>query len=299
MGIKYLKGIYSTQTPKTTRPPGVIFPIGVDSTINSFRSANVNSQATFDSLIVAGGGRGGTGAYTFFSGINWSTQASPGGGGGAGGVRILSANNLSEFGLGTQTLDSVPVTVGAGGANSSIVFPLQTLQSRGGGNGSVGTFQNSPTENAGPGGSGGGAALSCGAGTPGAPGTGIPGQGFPGCNSCGGSALAAQNLCGVTTAFTGTNVRYGDGGSCNQSPAAIPANRGCGSPGAPAAACGNSTRVSCDGGSGIVAIRYRNPAATTTPLATGGNCVCCTGGCIIHIFNSSGFFNVSNQFSIN
>jgi hypothetical protein len=27
--------------------------------------------------------------------------------------------------------------------------------------------------------------------------------------------------------------------------------------------------------------------------------VCCTGGCIIHIFNSSGFLNVESQFNIN
>jgi hypothetical protein len=53
------------------------------------------------------------------------------------------------------------------------------------------------------------------------------------------------------------------------------------------------------GGSGIVALRYRNPASPTTALASGGDCVCCTGGCIIHIFNSSGFFNVATQFSIN
>jgi hypothetical protein len=34
-------------------------------------------------------------------------------------------------------------------------------------------------------------------------------------------------------------------------------------------------------------------------LATGGNTVCCTGDCIIHIFCSSGFLNVNTSFSIN
>jgi hypothetical protein len=53
------------------------------------------------------------------------------------------------------------------------------------------------------------------------------------------------------------------------------------------------------GGSGIIAVRYRNPAAPTIPLASGGNCVCCTGGCIIHIFNSSGFMNLTSSIDIN
>jgi hypothetical protein len=75
------------------------------------------------------------------------------------------------------------------------------------------------------------------------------------------------------------------------------ANRGNGGGGA--CSLTGDFRPGTAGGSGIVAIRYRNPAAPTTPIAVGGDCVCCTGECIIHIFNSSGFLNVATEFSIN
>jgi hypothetical protein len=95
MGIKYLKGIYSDTKPKTTRPPGLEFPIGVKVAGGAVTAngANTSTTETFDILVVAGGGTGGMR-------IGYFCNAGPscgGGGGGAGGLRVFSGNSFSEL----------------------------------------------------------------------------------------------------------------------------------------------------------------------------------------------------------
>ena len=110
-------------------------------------TAGAGPAATLDYLVIGAGGGGGN---------------NRGGGGGAGGYRAgLSGNNgtyttlpavTSELGLPVQTGDSIPVTIGAGGAANSnganTVF--STITSAGGGAGG------SPSDPGSTGGSGGG-----------------------------------------------------------------------------------------------------------------------------------------------
>lgn len=303
MAIKYLRGIYGRDQVKTTRPVGFKFPLGltVNNNLNQANSSTTPTGGTFDILLVAGGGSGGPS----FGGQGF------GGGGGGGGVRILTANNFSDLTelrnptFITETTNFIPVTVGGSGTNSS--FGTAFVSCRGGRGGQASGIPQTPGA---PGGSGGGGARYCFMGNIcGTGGDGIVGQGCcgtragpSGAGGAGGAAtcsLAAPALCnqnGLTSSFTGASVRYADGGNGHPTPvsgSAGTANRGNG---------GNGATGSYDpgaGGSGIVAIRYCNPAAPTTPLVTGGNTVCCTGGCIIHIFTSSGFLNVNSSFSIN
>jgi hypothetical protein len=301
MGIKYLKGIYSETKPKTTRPKGLDFPLGlqVSSVLGTANSANSTAQQTFDLLLVAGGGSGGNRQFTPPDG-----RGGQGGGGGAGGVRIFSGNNfseLSQFGNPNNifgTTNFIPVGVGGGGGSSN----FGSIFNSGGGTGGVGRPRGPGPANPGPGGPGGpgGSGGGAGEGGPvyspinGTAGTGIDGQGCNGSGRTGGSAIGPG---AITTSITGTAIAFGQGGSAGPQ-ATGTANRGNGGGGANRS-YGPAGSVYLDnGGSGIVAIRYRNPAAPTTPLATGGDCVCCTGGCIIHIFNSSGFLNVQTNFSI-
>jgi len=302
MGIKYLKGIYGDTKPKTTRPEGLKFPIGlkVTSPTASANSANTTTSETFDVLLVAGGGTGG-GARV--SPLPWG--ASNGGGAGAGGLRIFSANSftdltgyLSPLSTDPSGVNFIPVTVGGGGGSSAFGGTTNST----GGTGGCGGQRNPESPSAGqpgfPGSSGGGGGIGQ---TNGGGGTGIFGQGCNG-GTAGGSALANNSTTGgLTTAITGSNIRYADGGGPGAGNVGT-ANRGNGGGGGPRG--GGPTQpapalLGGSGGSGIVALRYRNPASPTTALASGGDCVCCTGGCIIHIFNSSGFFNVATQFSIN
>lgn len=293
MAIKFLRGIYGRDQIKTTRPVGFKFPLGltVSSALEAANSSTTATIGTFDVFVVAGGGNAGASGG----------QDYHGGGGGAGGVRLLTANSFTDIlenknpAFITGTTNFIPVIVGSAGANSC--FSSNFLTCRGGSGG--------PYNSAGGvGGSGGGGGRRPQLGAqPG--GAGIVGQGCCGTpasatqSGAGGSATcsctspAVCNINGLTTSFTGTSLRFGDGGPGHGNPVsaagiAAVANRGNGG-GGPAGA----------GGSGIVAIRYCNPAAPTTPLVTGGDCICCTGGCIIHIFNSSGFFNVNTSFSIN
>jgi hypothetical protein len=50
MGIKYLKGIYSDTKPKTTRPVGIEFPIGiaVSGSTATANGANTSNTETFE-----------------------------------------------------------------------------------------------------------------------------------------------------------------------------------------------------------------------------------------------------------
>jgi hypothetical protein len=305
MGIKYLKGIYGDTKPKTTRPRGLEFPLGltVSSSVSTANGVDTTTAETFDVLIVAGGGSGGP--------MTQPCCTRGGGGGGAGGIRIFSSNNFSELPefksplFTSATTNFIPVIVGGGGGNSC--FGASIINCRGGPGGDA-QWSNPGLLQAGgagaPGGSGGGRGDG-GGGSPnaGGCGLGIDGQGFPGGSpvaSPGGSALCAgPTRTGLSTAFTGTSVTYSVGGIGNSGTGSGAANRGDGGNGINATVPGIGPRSGGSGGSGIVAVRYRNPAAPTTPLATGGNCICCTGGCIIHIFDSSGFLNVTSNFSIN
>ena len=303
MAIKYLRSQFGLPTVpvKTTRPTGFKFPIGlaVSNDMDQANSSTTATIGTFDVLLVAGGGNGGN-AYlpsTYHSG-----------GGGAGGVRLLTANSITEIAENknpsfvTGITNFIPVIVGGSATNSC--FGSNFVVCRGG--------EGAPTgQSGGPGGSGGGGAKP-GASPPTVGGSGIVGQGCcgtaggPGGNggsggsaTCSCTAPALCNCNGLTTSFTGTSVRFGDGGNGGPTPAnGTPgtANRG---NGGNARVPGGSGPPIGVGGSGIVAIRYRNLAAPTTPLATGGDTVCCTGDCIIHIFCSSGFLNVNTSFSIN
>jgi hypothetical protein len=292
MAIKYLKGIYGDTKPKTTRPPEFQFPLGVNFSVEGLETANSANTATtetIDVLVVAGGGPGGPGVGTI----------AVAGGGGAGGVRIFSSNSITDIveyknplNI-ASTVNFIPVTVGAAGGNSCLGASI--INCRGG---AGGYWRGGPGGQ--PGGSG--SAQGCYPNfIPGPIGCGIFGQGCNG-GTNGGAALA--NSCtsgGLTSVITGTNVSYGNGG-CRSTGPVVPncntPNRGNGSVGNhwPPGPAGNLSR---SGDSGQVVVRYRNPAAPTTPLATGGDCICCTGGCIIHIFDSSGFLNVAAEFNIN
>jgi hypothetical protein len=310
MAIKYLRSQFGLPTVpvKTTRPTGFKFPLGlkINSDTDLANSSTTATIGTFDVFVVGGGGSAGGSFGTYF-----------GGGGGGGGVRLFSANSFSEVAENknpnfiTGTTNFIPVVVGGSGGNSC--FGSAFIACRGGGGGRLGVDVGNGGGNGGTGGSGGGGGWRCTYGGAGVGGAGIVGQGCCGTagtpgpsagqTGSGGSATCsctAPALCnrnGLTTSFTGTPIRYSDGGDGSPSPlngCAGAANRGIGGNGTSPFVLGPGA-----GGSGIVAIRYQNPAAPTTPLATGGNCICCTGGCIIHIFTSSGFLNVNTSFSIN
>jgi len=306
MGIKYLKGIYGDTKPKTTRPKGLDFPLGLStiSSVATANSANTTTLETFDILVVAGGGAGGnknqqlTGPPEFNP---FGPAYQSGGGGGAGGVRVFSANNFNQIPefknsvFTTQSTNFIPITVGGAGGNTLVATFLENCRGGQGGCGGgshpqTGTL---PRCNGLPGGSGGGGGQP--GSNPGSDGLGIAGQGTNGVTA-GGSALTPDcSSGGLTTSITGSSIRFGDGGAAGSASVGT-ANRGNGGGGA---APVRAPLSGGSGGSGIVAIRYRNPTAPTTPLATGGNCVCCTGGCIIHIFESSGFLNLTSNFDVN
>jgi len=297
MGIRYLKGIYNQQQTISTRPRGFEFPVGLNITspLTGANSANSGTTQTYDLLMTGGGGGGGTGC---------SGPESPfrsGGGGGGGGIKIVSGNNwneLTEFKNPVfidQTTNFIPVIIG--GASSSTCFGTNNCVAGGGSGGSL----NGPGGSGASGGGGGGTNI---AGTP-TGGCGCFGQGCnggsgganppssPAGGGTGGSACANASTTGITSTITGTAVVYAGGGPgcCGGNGCPGTANRGNGGSG--------GVNAGGSGGSGIVAIRYCNPAAPTTPLATGGSTICCTGGCIIHVFTSSGFLNVATTFDIN
>lgn len=134
--------------------------------------SNVIGTATFEYLVIAGGGSGGT------SVTNGSYGAA--GGGGAGGLLAGTAT----FTAGT----TVTISVGAGGApvaNGNFSDAPGFASAVGGGHGA--TTDNPGATNAGNGGSGGGASYNF--PYEGAAGTGIPGQG----NNGGGRSSAGSN----------------------------------------------------------------------------------------------------------
>lgn len=271
MGIKYLRGVFggTEKSVKTSRPEGFKFPVGNFSTDNN----SAFDTVSIDILAVGGGGSGGS---------IWNPPETPGSGG-AGGFRLLSANSIDEFAtVAPEGNYRVPILVGSGaGGHSSPGGSscIGCLVSCGGGGGG---WQN-PGGN---GGSGGGGGWGCGCG--------IAGQGCDGCGGgggtgpAGGGAFAKGCTTGITTSFTGSSRTFSNGGP-NTNNKSNATNCGGG---------GGNNRVgpigdhpSGAGAPGLVAIRYCNNLSATTPLACGGNTVCCTGGCIIHIFTSGGFLN--------
>lgn len=309
MGLRYLKGIYNQQQVLSTRPRGFEFPVGLNITspLSSGNSANSGTTQTYDLLMSGGGGGGGYGnGYP-------ESPFRGGGGGGAGGIRIVSANNWNDFTefknplFIDQTTNFIPVIVGSGGGNQSpggLTCIGTTNIVSGGGAGGAG---NSPGSS---GASGGGAGASdqptagrtggCGCfgqGCNGGP-TGSAPPSSPSGGGTGGSACANASTSGITSSITGTAVSYSGGGAYTGGNPGTNATANRGNGGGGGGAAGYGPHNGGNGGSGIVAIRYRNPAAPTTPLASGGT-VCCTGDCIIHVFTSSGFLNVATTFAIN
>jgi len=289
MAIKYLRNLYGVKETSSSRPKEFVFPLGLPAS-----STAEQANETFDVLIVAGGGGGAGGPA--------STCGN--GGGGAGGVRLLSANSFTELSdyknsnSTDGTVNFIPVVVGGGsspfqaGNNSCFSSLINCGGGRGGstaqpgglggsGGGGGGGPANTPPKAGGVGGCGiCGQGLSGGNGGAGPPSPeGPPGPGAPG--GC------ATPTGGLSTSFTGTPITYGVGGPGNIGGPGT-TNRGNGGGGSAGA-----------GGSGLVAIRYCNPSAPTTPIATGGSCICCTGSCIIHIFTSSGFMNLTSTFNVN
>lgn len=309
MAIKFLRGIYKADQLKTTRPVGFKFPLGLklSNTLETANSSTTATIGTFDILVVGGGGS---------SGIGGPGQS---GGGGGGGVRFFTANSFSEMPefknptFITGTTNFIPVVVGGTAGRSCLSSAFIAC---GGGTGGSGQWGSNNGEVGGSGGGGGRVVVApasvntCGTGGNGIVGQGCCGtNGGPGTNAGSGGAalcsLTAPNQCncnGLTTSITGTSIRYSDGGNGGSTPlngSAGTINRGNGGHGLGTIPGNGPFPAGGAGGSGIVAIRYCNPAAPTTALATGGDCICCTGGCIIHIFNSSGFLNISSSFSIN
>ncbi len=297
MAIKYLKGnvlANTSQGLKSFRPDGFDFPRGL--------KLEVPVQ-TFDALIIGGGGGSG-GRSNPNPGPEGGTCR--GGAGGGGGFRLLSANSFSDvintesFSFGGGACVCIPIVIGGGGGggwtfvagsgSESRFTPL--LTSAGGGGGAGNQYQPGGL----PGASGGGG------GRGGAGGTGCAGQGCPGgastgqdTNGSGGSACAnggnGPPTPGITNSFTGASVQYSCGGGNATTPASF-VGGGAGQPGGP-------NQSGSSGQSGLVAIRYCNPAAPTTPLMSGGNTVCCTGGCIIHVFTATGFLCTTVNYPVN
>lgn len=314
MAIKFLKGVrgIGTDSYPTTRPVGHKFPVGIvlsGTAADAANSATTANVGTFDVLIVAGGGAGGGDSGGGRSGT-----------GGAGGLRLLSANTFTSLPAykSPPSIDGdqqkLCIIIGAGGSpnlgdvgnrGGNSCFDILTTLGGGGGSSNIGS-------NGQPGGSGGSGGPGQAQGGPEGPpfiaagtvGSGLAGQGCPGgqgSRARGGSYPGPAGSAAFNSSFTGTAVDYACGG-VNGPPAPNvggtpgPANSGIGGGSAPP---GTGTTNGASGGSGIVAVRYRNPAAPTTPLMSGGTCTVCTGGCIIHVFNASGLLNTTAQFSIN
>jgi hypothetical protein len=295
MAIKFLRGLYRLTDLRNTRPAGFRFPIGlkIDSPTDSANGSSTVTQGTFDVLLVAGGGGGGARQP-----LVAPVGSAEGGGGGGGGIRILSSNAFTELcsyknpTFISSTTNFIPVIVGG----DSCFSQLKACRGGYGGPGGSGTpFYLAPTSvPGGYGGSGGG-----GGGPRRIPGNGIPGQGFPGGpDGQGGSALSAVAGSGLTTSFTGESISFSNGATRGSGQPGQ-ANRGNGGRGGSTPSPQGGGMPGGAGGSGLVAIRYRNPAAPTMPLATGGDTICCTGGCIIHVYCTSGLFNVESNFSLN
>jgi hypothetical protein len=272
------------------------------------RTFSITSQiprpATFDALIVAGGGEGGSGYY--------------GGGGGAGGVRQLSAISLTSaqaaISVGLGGTGSTFGNSGNNGGNSSIAILNGTTYTATGGGGGAGTEgHNAAGDQASAGGSGGGGSLytnfnsgasgNAGSYSPvegyaGGSGAGYPstttanggaggggGAGGAGESVPGASGRAGAGGIGITSTITGSSVNYGGGGGggvwtgSQESGAGAAYGGGRGAADANAAGTNGTANTGGggggtsfigsggDGGSGVVIIAYPDTyrAITTIP----------------------------------
>lgn len=205
-------------------------------------------------VIVAGGGSGGTGAFT--------------GGGGAGGVlrgcvSVIKGTVLTiPIGGGgsavpVPTLGTTPASAGMGGP-SQIVWVGNTLQACGGGYGAQSGLAPSPCFPARlghPGGSGGGNGSIGSITSPRIRGLGVPGQGYPGggtnCNSCGPGFGGGGGAGGAGTSLPGGN--YTNPGHTPTGPKA-----GCGGPGIAVLIKGPTSPITLAGGGGAGGL-YQSP----------------------------------------
>jgi hypothetical protein len=264
-----------------------------------FAKSNIKPQ-TFEYLIVAGGGAGGSDTYNDRSA----------GGGGAGGF-------LTATGFPITAGANIVITVGSGGAgatgtkggegSNSSIAGTSTITSIGGGGGAGhGASSNVPAGN---GGSGGGATHDDAAGPRG---LGTAGQGNNGGTAgnsqggagnvsvitgssvtyAGGGAASASSLYAGgggggagTTATTGSfNGGAGGGGNSGQSDSVVTGTAG--TPNTGGGGGGSRETQSGAGGSGVVIIRYPDYFADAT--TTGNPNVITSGGYLIYRFWQSG-----------
>jgi hypothetical protein len=237
-----------------------------------------NPTSTVEYLVVAGGGGGG--------GAPGGNQNA--GGGGAGGM-------LTGSGLSVTAGTTYTVTVGAGGAGGTAVYP-SVVANRGsngsnsvfngitslGGGGGARIDEKPPTGGSGGGGAANGAG---GDGTAGQGNNGAAGLGYNQNGSGGGGKGAAGSGntggSGSASSITGSSVTYAAGGNGSTSVAGTngAANTGNGATGGKGANGGV-------GGSGVVIIKYSSSFDAAT--VTGDVTSTVTGGFRIYQFNSSG-----------
>ena len=258
--------------------------------------ANPNGGPTnVDYRVVAGGGNGGTAYYS--------------GGGGAGGHRTTFPSPSCNAGAFTISVQSYPITVGAGGAGESTPAPggpdsgtaeqinpgsnsvFSTITSAGGGGGTPLNVQN-PADNGGSGGGGGGYNLSGGSGnTPpvsppqgndggsgalnpsGGAGGGGGGAGGAGTNgSAHPNASAGNGGAGVANSITGASVTLaggGGGGGFCGPTSNIPGGTG-GSGGGGNGAADNGQDATANTGGGGGAVGGRSPGSQPHRGGSGG-----------------------------
>jgi hypothetical protein len=252
-------------------------------------------EYSLEYVVVAGGGAGGTGAFSDAAG-----------GAGGGGYRSSVTGESSGRGASAESAMTTNVgtvytiTVGAGGSNavggnSSISGSgLTTITSNGGGEG--GDRQGTNNKDGGCG--GGGAYLNTAAGS------GTTGQGYdggvysgnpyvPGAGGggAGSTATGSDNEvggAGVATSITGSSVTYALGGhggntSNGASPVAGGANTGTGGGG-----YFGSSGQGANGGSGVVILKV--PTANYSGTTTGSPTVTTSGSNTIIKFTSSGSY---------
>lgn len=264
-------------------------------------SATMPNFLTVNYLVIAGGGGGGTGSP------NPNSVFVGGCGGGAGGYRTSygtsGANSSAELPLGLLKSTNYQVTVGAGGAGTSVIGAngsvgsnsvFSTITSLGGGFGGIFLSSGGSGGSGGGGGSqGGGSGYGSGTalqGSNGGPssgwyaaggGGGAGGSGGDSSNNVGGAGGS-----GLSSNITGSSVtRAGGGGGSGQSTFGSGGSGGGGSGASDSAnsTAGSSntgsgggggqsvnTRLSKAGGSGVVIFRYSNTSTITIGAGLSG-----------------------------
>lgn len=292
-----------------------IYSFDADFTPNPWHA----QPAVFESLVVAGGGGGGGSCsscggagggggggviYTQNIGASTGARAVVVGAGGAGGAGAGGANRTNGTNGGNSTFNGVTAT-GGGGGGAQLSIPGNS-----GGSGGGGAGGSDPAPGAGGagvsgqgwaggagitspyGGGGGGGAAGRGIGANGTI-SGNGGSGFTSymtgsllvVGSGGGGGTYNGNFAGAgIVGSSGNGVTYLQNGGTGY-PGTV--NRGGGGGGAAGSTTGGSGGA---GSSGIVIIRYKE----NTMTATGGNSITTWNGYRIHVFTSSGTFNITS-----